>query len=242
MAPIGDLQIQLGLASAIVGAALLWLIYFDFMDSLHKEPRVLLAAAFALGAGAALLGLGVYAALERLGVPAIPGPAPKEILLYCLLVIGPVEEGCKFAVARAIVFRWRAFNEPIDGLVYAAALAIGFATFENLLYLVHLPYLDTSEQLARAATSPLTHSLFSAIWGFGVAHAAFDATSRWGRWRWQLGALVVSALLHGFYDALLLGWHATIPASATVLVIWIFVQRQALRFVRRTADPSDGRR
>jgi RsiW-degrading membrane proteinase PrsW (M82 family) len=236
MASFGDLQIHLGIASAIVGGALLWLIYFDYKDSIHKEPWGLLFAAFGLGAVASLLGLGTYVAIERLGLPAHPGNTPSDIMLYCLLVVGPIEEGCKFAVARAIVFRWRAFDERIDGLVYAAALSIGFATFENFLYLVHLPYLDEAEQLARAATSPLTHSLFAAIWGFGVSRALFDETTPLARWLWQAGSLTLAALLHGFYDGLLLGWNATIPASLTILLVWIVVSRTARRVVRQGSD------
>lgn len=228
-------QLRAGIAAAIVGGALLWLIYFDFKDRLQKEPRLLLLAAFGLGGLSAVLGLGVYGLAEQVGFPASPGHTPGQILRFCLLGVGPVEEGCKFLVARALVFRWRAFDEKIDGLVYSAAVAIGFATFENFLHLFYLPYLDTSEQLARAAVSPLTHSLFAAIWGFGVSRALFGVRSRLARWLWQAGPLVLSMLLHGFYDALLIGWDATLPASATVAVIWAFVLWNARRVLPHRA-------
>ena len=228
-------QLRAGGAAAIVGGALLWLIYFDFKDALQKEPRILLLAAFALGGLAALLGLGVYVVAGWLGLPTSPGHTTEQILLFCLLGVGPVEEGCKFLMARTVVFRWRAFDEKIDGLVYSAAVAIGFATFENFLNLVYLPYLDGTEQLARAAVSPLTHSLFAAIWGFGVSRAFFGVRSRAARWLWQAGPLLVSMLLHGFYDALLIGWNATIPASATIALIWGFVLWNARRVLPHRA-------
>jgi len=216
-------------AAAVMGAGLLWLLYFDLKDSLQKEPRGLLLLALALGGVAALLAMGGFALAEQLGLPRAPGRSSGQILAYCVLAVGPIEEGAKFLVARTIVFRWRAFDERVDGLVYAAALAIGFAVVENFFYWPHLPPV---ERLARAITSPLTHSLFSAIWGLGVSHALVAARSPTARFLWQAGPLLLGMALHGLYDALLLAWGATFLASGTVLVIWIFVLWQGRRLVR----------
>lgn len=229
-------QLRSGAAAAIVGGALLWLIYFDLKDSLQREPRLLLLAAFGLGGVAAALGLLIYAGAQRLGLPTFPGSSRSGIVLYCLLGVGPVEEGCKFLLARTVIFRWRAFDERIDGLVYSAALAIGFATLENFYFLIDLPYLDVSEQLTRAAVSPLTHSLFAAIWGFGVSRALLGVRSRLARLSWQALPLLLAMLLHGLYDAFLLAWGAVIPASLTILVIWVFVGWNARRLLRPQAQ------
>lgn len=212
-------DVSAGGAAAIVGGALLWLIYFDTKDAVHKEPRHLLLAAFGLGSVAGALGLVGFVVAEKLGLPRGPGAGLADVLVYCLLVIGPVEEGAKFAVARASVFRWQAFDEEIDGLVYAAAIAIGFATFESFLY---LPHHDGTRQLARAATAPLTHALFASVWGLGAARALLVQRSRASRWLWQAGSLALAMGLHGLYDALLFGWGATVLAAATILAIWLF--------------------
>jgi RsiW-degrading membrane proteinase PrsW (M82 family) len=219
-----------GGAAAIVGGALLWIVYFDAKDRLDREPRHLLALAFVLGIGAGALGLVGFALAESLGLPRSPGEDRTGILLYCLLAVGPIEEGAKFLVARAVVFRWKAFDEPIDGLVYAAALAIGFATFESFLY---LPHTDGVAQLARAATAPLTHALFAGIWGIGASRALLAPRSRTTRFAWQAGTLALAMGLHGLYDALLLGWGATVLASGTVGVVWIGALAWVARVVRR---------
>lgn len=229
MAPIDVAAVSA--VAAVAGAAFLWLLYFDFKDSLRKEPRRLLLASYLLGGGAALLATGIFIVAERMGLPRVPGETGRQILLYCLLAVGPIEEGAKFLVARTIIFRWRAFDEKIDGLVYSAALAIGFATVENLFY---WPHLEGLERYARALTSPLTHSLFSAIWGFGVSRAFFTDRPPLSRFLWQALPLILSMLLHGLYDALLLGWGATVPASATVLAIWVFVLWHGRRVARQT--------
>lgn len=202
----------------VAAGALLWMLYFDRKDSLKPEPRRLLLLAWGWGCGSALLALALYWLAGLVGLPSWPGNSTSEIALYCLALVGPVEEGAKFLVARTLVFRWSHFDERIDGMVYAAAVAIGFATVENMLFAPLLPW---SEQLARAITSPLTHSLFAAIWGFGTAHALLVARTRTGRLLWQLLPLGLAMALHGLYDFFLLAFDATLPASGIILLIWV---------------------
>ncbi len=221
----------------VAGAALFWLAYFDLKDSLRKEPRRLLVLAFLLGAAAAAAALGGYRVAELAGVPDQPGRSWGAILLYTFGVVGPLEEGAKYLVAVAIVFRWREFDEPIDGLVYAAAIAIGFASVETLLY---APYLGPAETLARAVASPLTHSLFAVVWGLGIGRARFVARGRAERLAWHGGSLLAAMLLHGLYDALLLAWNATYTASGTILVLWLFLLWRA-RAARSRIVSAGGR-
>jgi len=203
----------------VAGGALFWLMYFDIKDRLRPEPRRLLVLAFVLGGGSAFLGIASYRLAAWCGW-ADPGTTRLSILLYCLLLVGPIEEGVKFLVARGLIFRWKQFDEPIDGLIYAAAVAIGFASVENLLY---LPYLHWTEQLARALASPLTHSLFSAIWGFGTARAFFESRTRTSRLLWQALPLVLAMAVHGLYDYVLLAHGATFVSSGVALVLWVML-------------------
>ncbi len=216
----------------IAAGALLWMLYFDRKDSLKPEPRRLLLLAWVCGCGSAFLALALYWLAGRLGLPSWPGESRGEIALYCLALVGPVEEGAKFLAARFLVFRWRHFDERIDGMVYAGAVAIGFATVENLLYAQILPW---PQQLARAITSPLTHTLFAAIWGFGTAHALLVSHTRTGRLLWQLIPLGLAMAIHGLYNFFLLAYDATLPASGVILLLWvglIFYSRRLHRLQR----------
>jgi RsiW-degrading membrane proteinase PrsW (M82 family) len=152
-----------------------------------------------------------------------------DIFLYCVIIVGPLEEGVKFLIARAIVFRWRHFDEPIDGMVYASFVAIGFAAAENFLY---MPYLIWQEQLVRAVTSPLTHSLFASVWGFGTAYAILRCHGRGSRFFWQAAPLGISMLLHGLYNFFLLAMHAAYIASIIILVLWIGLIWYARRLIK----------
>ena len=46
-----------------------------------------------------------------------------------------LEEGLKFAFLIFVCVRLDALNEPIDAIVYGAAIGLGYAAMENLSYL-----------------------------------------------------------------------------------------------------------
>ena len=62
------------------------------------------------------------------------------------------EEIAKLVPFLLVIRHFPEFDEPIDGLVYAAVVAVGFASVENLLYLAYLPW---TEHLARSLASPV---------------------------------------------------------------------------------------
>jgi RsiW-degrading membrane proteinase PrsW (M82 family) len=215
-------------AGPIIGGAILWLQYFDLKDGLRKEPRRMLLFGFVLGGVAAALATGTYDVLAQLGYRG-PSDAPIGQLAYFLGVVGPIEESAKFAVAWAVLFRTRWFDEPIDGLVYAAAVAIGFASFENALYALQVSW---PTQLARAATTPLTHTVFSALWGFGSGHALLVEKRPLQRALWLVLPLVLASVAHGAYDAAVVTLNKPWLASLLVLAIWAFVIAHARRVVK----------
>ena len=204
----------------VLASAIFWMQYVDVKDRFYPEPRTHLLMAFVLGVVAAAGAMGVFALLDVLGVPPLWDRGVGWMAVYCLGLIGPIEEGAKLLVAWFVVFRWSEFDEPLDGFVYAAAISLGFATLENLL---HLPGLSLGEQLARTATLPLTHTLFAAIWGLGIARARMVMTPGWMSRLWQVGSVVLAMVLHGLYDLLIFAWQATLLTSGIALVLWIFV-------------------
>ncbi len=217
----------------VAAAALFWLQYFDLKDAARPEPRLRLLASFALGIGAAILAVLGFVALTALGFPPVTAGPAAGVAWYCFAIGAPVEEGAKFLVARVACFRWRTFDERVDGLVYATAVALGFATLENLLY---VPALSWGEGLVRALASPLTHSLFAAVWGFGAAHALVPRQRFVRRVAWQAGTLSLAMLLHGTYDFAILAYGATYAAAAIVLVVWVFVIWYARRAAKHDSD------
>ena len=59
-------------------------------------------------------------------------------LFDAFVLSGFVEELAKWVVLIAAVYHWDEFDEPLDGVVYGVAVALGFATLENFLFVARL--------------------------------------------------------------------------------------------------------
>lgn len=208
------------LLGAILASAMLWMYYVQLKDQNQPEPRRHLLLAFFLGMGAWALAVSGFIALDMLGVPGITFGEKRWTAVYCFGFVGPLEEGAKIVFAYLVAFRWREFDEPMDGFVYASAISLGFASVENFY---NVPELVWTEQLARTAALPLTHMLFGAIWGFGIGYARFCVSRPSRRILWEIGSIALGMFVHGLYDYLLLAFEATYVTSTLALAIWGFV-------------------
>ena len=174
---------------------LFWLWFYLRKDSHQPAPRRLIALTFGLGCLATIpaaiieyVVLGESFLEERAGVAAVaPG---------MLLVVGPVEEISKFLAVRLKAYRSLYFDEPIDGLVYAAAASLGFASLENLFYVMEF---GPEVMLVRAPISTLAHLVFGCIWGYalGLHHASGGR-----RTLLVIGALALGAFTHAVFNIL----------------------------------------
>jgi RsiW-degrading membrane proteinase PrsW (M82 family) len=208
------------MSGLILASAMLWMTYVQYKDRHQPEPRRRLLQAFGLGIGAWGLSVLGFAALEALGVPDVKFNERPWTAFYCFGIVGPLEEGAKVLAAYLFVFRWREFDEPMDGFVYASALALGFASAENLTTTAGDGWRD---QLALIVALPITHVLFSAIWGFGIAHARFSVAPPLPRVLWQIGSIALGMLAHGLYDFLIFAYQATCFTGGLALGLWVFL-------------------
>lgn len=213
----------------ILTSALLWMYYVQWKDRQNPEPRRRLLRAFLLGIAACVLAMFAFDGLAMIGVPVLQPADRLWTATYCFLFIGPIEEGFKLLVAVLFVFRWRDYDEPLDGFVYAAAISLGFASAENFY---NTAQLDWPQQLAHTVSLPLTHTLFSAIWGFGLAYARFQAVRAPRRFAWQIGSVLLAMFVHGLYDFLLFAYRATFVTSAIALMLWLAVLWRVRSYAR----------
>ncbi len=77
--------------------------------------------------------------------------------------IALVEEGLKLLVLLRITKNHREFNSIFDGIVYAVFVSLGFAAFENILYVLQYGF---SNALMRAVTSVPGHTFFAVMMGY----------------------------------------------------------------------------
>ncbi len=211
----------MALVALVLAPTLFWLWFFYRKDAIHPEPRGLVAKVFFFGMLATIPAI----ILEGLGNQVIPFIDSQSILplfLGTLLIVGPAEEMSKYLVLRWRIWRRPEFDEPIDGIVYAAAVALGFATVENFFYALQD---GMAVMLLRGPISTLAHVLFAAPWGYGLGLAKQLPPGE-GAAAVRRG-LFIASLAHGAFDFFLFtgqtasSWALVIPLAFILLkVMW----------------------
>lgn len=203
------------LALAILPAVVLG-IYVYIKDRFNREPLWMLAAAFFFGALSSLPALWLELHIEPMN------PYPKEscqAAWYTAFAVAAFsEELCKFLFLYVLVWKSRYFDEYFDGIVYAAFVALGFASLENVLYVFNSGF-ETG--IGRAIFAVPCHFLVGVTMGYFFALAKFSR--KWyKRWWSALMMLVMPMLLHGFYDAILMTINLSGGTSTFLLILFIW--------------------
>ena len=203
-----------------VAPAIGLLFYIYKLDRLEKEPVRLIIR---------LVGLGIISTFlavltERAGMAILERLFDSEtvlcrILMY-FIVVGLSEEGFKYLVLKISTWKNPEFNCKFDGVVYAVAVSLGFALWENIQYVAAY---GVSTALIRAITAVPGHACFGVIMGgwYGLAKRkqiqGWDSASRLARWL----AVIIPTIVHGAYD-----YIATANAQSIHFIMFV-----ALMFV-----------
>lgn len=187
-------------AAVAPGISLLTFLYLK--DRYDSEPIYMVVRMFLFGV---LIVLPVMV-LQR-GFELLPGSHP---LLFSFGFSAGIEEAVKWFIFYNIIFNHTEFDEPYDGIVYAAAISLGFATLENVLYAVFSP-MTFGTLLIRALLPVSGHALFGITMGYYFGKAKFSS----GRARRMFLAISIfmPVLWHGSYD-----WIIT-----SQIKVWLWV-------------------
>lgn len=220
----------------IIAPTLFWAAYHYYKDRHQPEPIANLLLTYGLGIAAGYLGIQAYAALELVGLRfnayELAETNRLALFFYSIFVIGVIEEVVKFIPFWIIGMRLHHFDEPIDGIIYASFVALGFATYENFYY---LPHLQGAELIARAIASPLVHIMFASIWGYTCSRAQIRNRPLLPS---AILGLAIAIVAHGFYDFVTIGlseWLRIFP-PAIILGIWIWRMHLIRRLQKRQLE------
>lgn len=214
------------------------------VDRWEPEPRGLLVLAVAWGAIAAVgIALGVDLVLS-LGFGDATSSA-REVLRA--VVQAPVVEEVAKGLGVLVIFTTarRAFDGPVDGIVYGALVGAGFAFTENIQYFA-LSFIsggavETSTTFfLRGILSPFAHVMFTAVTGFAVGLAARRGASTGqalGPWLIGLaGAVALHAFWNGsamFGEFFLLYLTLQVPLFIGFILGVVALRREESRLTRR---------
>ncbi|MDT8860040.1 glutamic-type intramembrane protease PrsW [Alkalihalobacillus sp. MEB130] len=138
-------------------------------------------------------------------------PVAKAFILY-----GFVEEFFKWLLLWLFAYQHATFARRYDGIVYGVSLSLGFATLENVIYLI-ANGLETA--FGRALLPVSSHALYGVIMGYYMGRAKVEVEKR----RQHLTmSLLLPILLHGVYDFILLffGMYFLIGLIPFMFFLW----------------------
>ncbi|TGL56279.1 protease PrsW [Leptospira ognonensis] len=176
-------------------------------DHLQKEPISVVLRSFYWGA-ALILPAGLFETLFVLSET----PSYIDLAIHYFLVVGITEEVAKYLAIRFYSARNDAFNEHFDGIVYGACVGGGFATFENIFYVLEHGF---AVGVLRAFLSVPGHILWGAIIGHWIAKEKMEKEDRIKVFFIGVG---ISSLLHGGFD-FVLNFGASALMYAPIFVI-----------------------
>ena len=149
-----------------------------------------------------------------------------------------LEESLKFAFLIFICVRLEALNEPIDAIVYGAAIGLGYAAMENLGYLSASSFQDAwSIEMVKMRYYPLImHLGFGVVMGWLLSQSLFDEPSKFKRTFLLILSLSIPVIFHGVYNYY--GTYDVFPILTIILIISIiyWARREQLKKITEAED------
>jgi protease PrsW len=195
-----------GIIMALV-PAILWLGFFYRQDQLEPEPKGMVFQVFILGS---LLAGAIW-------LPVVNNVLQISTWLYsgfwinllgAILVIGFAQEFLKYAAVRFSVYGSSEFDEHTDGIIYATAAGLGFATVLNVNFVVSSGGVNLGMGAVYIVLTALAQASFAGITGYFLSREKLDHMPVW----WVPMGFSLAALLNGLFNY---AWGALKRTSIT---------------------------
>ena len=191
------------------------------LDEQNKEPLWLLSIAFILGA------VNLHLDINILDYLLISKDVPSNFLSTGIeaLTVSATEESLKFIVVMLIFYPNKYFDEPFDGIVYAVFVGMGFATAENLTFVLQG---SASLAIMRMISAVPAHFVFAVIMGYYLGKAK---SSKKSQLIFILLAILIPIIFHALYDYFL--FIDFIPGvwfgGIVTLIIALFIAKNSIQ-------------
>lgn len=183
-----------------------WIVYW--LDRYEKEPKLLLGGVFVWGAVVATIVTLVVGGTIEVGILLLTSSEVLAELSGSLVVAPLIEESVKGLAVLLVFLFWRhEFDSILDGIVYAAVAALGFAATENVLYLYFMGYSEEGIAgllalfVVRVLLGGWNHAVFTAFIGIGLAVARLNRALAI-KWLAPLVGWCTAVFLHALHNTL----------------------------------------
>lgn len=225
--------------------SLVWLSYYLLRDD-HPEPKKTIVRIFLWGGLMTIpvlfLQLGLVSFIKQLNLGTF-----SFNLIEGFFVIAFVEELFKYLVVKFKVLKSPDLDEPLDIMLYMIVSALGFAAFENMLYLFgarnSFASFDMFIQGAivlsfiRFIGATFLHTLCSGIVGYFLA---LEIAWPKKKFFYAESGLIVATILHGTYNLSIMKLHTydTLIMLFTILMMFAFLTLVAFHNLKKMRSIS----
>ena len=189
-------------------------------DVIEKEPLKLLFKLFLMGIVITL----PASFVEKTIISSfnITTSSVVGCLIVSFLVVALIEEGYKFVVTYLCTWKNKNFDHIFDGIVYATFVSIGFASLENILYVLES---GTETAILRAIISVPAHAFYAVTCGYylGLSKFSYSIGNKKMGLIYKILSFIVPILLHGIFDFLLLTNNSGLTWVFFVFVATLYI-------------------
>lgn len=205
-------------AAAVVPGLLL--LYYVYSKDFNPEPKRMIWKGFLYGAISVFVSTLISGPLLNLGLYVNEPKTLLEAVKVSFFGAAIPEESAKLFMLWLLLRNCREFDERYDGMVYAAAVGLGFACVENLMYVVSSGAAWFYVSATRALFAVPGHFAFAIAMGYYYSknHFEWHRSSEWDR----IKVWLIPVLLHGIYDTLAFSSELSPAYSGLITIALIF--------------------
>lgn len=215
----------------------MWFLYKQ--DKVEKEPINLLLTLFIGGISSCIISSLIIMTLKTY-IPFLNDNIYSlnlmQIIIRILFVISMVEELAKFIIGYMIVWKDKNFNYLYDGILYFSYVALGFSTFENIIYQIQFNNYGLLPIFTRSITSIPAHICFGIFSGYLISIAKLESYKKNGKTKkYIILSIIIPIILHFLYNFILLNTNKifNIIIFIIYLVLLILLSYKIILLVRK---------
>lgn len=165
--------------------------YFYLRKQIAKEPSLTLFHTFLYGAIMTFPILFIQHVFEEENIFS-------NYFFRNIVFTSGLEEFFKWLILLLAIYRHVEFEDAYDGILYGASVSLGFATVENIIYLLTF---GTDTAFLRALLPVSSHALFGVVMGYYFGRAKFAVAAK--AYNYLFLALLAPYGLHFIYNGIL---------------------------------------
>ena len=186
------------LAALLPACVLFWYVY---TRDITPEPKNVVMKGFLYGVIATFASTLISGPLMALGLYTNEPATFWGSVMTAFFGAAIPEETAKLFMLWLLLRKCKDFDERYDGIVYATAVGLGFASFENIMYLASSGFGFFQVAISRAFLAVPGHFAFAVIMGYyySIRHFSWKPGEKKAA---GVKMWLYPVLLHGVYDTI----------------------------------------